>query len=255
MVNDLVRLERDGDVVIITLDRPDKHNAFTDEMDRQLFDAFEAAHDDPGVGCIVWRGEGKSFSSGRDVGELGQRPPGVSDFQYIARGHARTRLLYTSPVPVLVALHGWAIGGSFERALLCDMRIAADDARFMLPETKHGVIPDSAGVARLFQMCGHGIATDMALTGRVMDAEEALRHGIVSRVVPRAELDDVVLETAHAIAGHPRLATRLALETIRGLGIPQVEETLRTEIVSQTTVMAGDEYLAAKAARAAARDT
>ena len=92
--------------------------------------------------------------------------------------------IFELDAPIIVALQGWAIGGSFQRALLCDIRIAAEGARFMLPEVGHGVIPDTGGVGRLFQICGHGVASDMVLTGRVMSAEEALGHGIVSRVVP-----------------------------------------------------------------------
>ena len=91
------------------------------------------------------------------------------------------------PGPILVALKGWVIGGSFERALLCDVRVAGESARMRLPEIQHGVVPDSGGTARLFQMAGHGLVADLALTGRVLTAEEALRHGIVSRVVPGRE--------------------------------------------------------------------
>jgi len=244
-----VRLERDGDVVVLTLDRPDRHNAFTDAMDDELFAAWEELYDDRGVRAIVWRGEGPSFSSGRDTEELGQRPDGVSDLDYIARGHRYTRLLLTMPAPIVVALKGWVIGGSLERALLCDLRIAADDARMMLPEVKHGVIPDSAGVARLFQMAGHGVAADLALTGRVMDADEALRHGVVSRVVAVDELDEVALEIAHTIAAFPPLAVRMAMQTVRGLANPPVEDTLTHEMLAQTVVMAGDEFRARREAR------
>jgi enoyl-CoA hydratase/carnithine racemase len=244
-----VRLERDGDVAVLTLDRPDRHNAFTDAMDDELFAAWEELYDDRGVRAIVWRGEGPSFSSGRDTEELGQRPDGVSDLDYIARGHRYTRLLLTMPAPIVVALKGWVIGGSLERALLCDLRIAADDARMMLPEVKHGVIPDSAGVARLFQMAGHGVAADLALTGRVMDADEALRHGVVSRVVAVDELDEVALEIAHTIAAFPPLAVRMAMQTVRGLANPPVEDTLTHEMLAQTVVMAGDEFRARREAR------
>ncbi len=112
--------------------------------------------------------------------------------------------------PVLVAVQGWAIGASFQRALLCDIRVASEDARFMLPEVTHGVIPDTGGVARLFQMCGHGVAADMVLTGRPMGAEEALHHGIVSRVVSRDALDDTVREMADKIAAAPHATIRVA---------------------------------------------
>lgn len=244
MSDGTVRLERHEDVAVITLDRPAKHNAFTDAMDLRFFAILDELHEDESLGCIVWRGEGPSFSSGRDTTELGIRPEGVSDLDYIAQGHRYTRLLLTMPAPVVVAMKGWAIGGSFERALLCDLRIAADDTKMLLPEVTHGVIPDSAGVARLFQMAGHGLATDLALTGRVLTADEALGHGIVSRVVAPEDLDDEVMALASQLASRPRTAVRLALQTIRGIANPLVDATLTTEMLAQTAVMASPEYRA-----------
>ena len=177
--SDTVTLLFDGPVAVVSLNRPDRHNAFNDEMDERFFDILAELHERDDVGVVVWRGEGKSFSSGRDTKELGKRAKGESDLEFIQAGHEKTRLLFTMPAPVVVALKGWVLGGSFERALLCDIRIAADDVRMGLPETAHGVIPDSGGVARLFQIAGHGVASELALTGRILDAEEALRHGIV----------------------------------------------------------------------------
>jgi enoyl-CoA hydratase/carnithine racemase len=224
-------------VAVVSYNRPEKHNAFSDAMDDQFFGILSDIHRRDDVRAMVWRGEGKSFSSGRDTSELGVRAPGVSDLDFIAAGHARTKLLWTAPFPIVVALKGWVIGGSFERALLCDMRIASDDARMSLPEVAHGVIPDSGGVARLFQMAGHGIAADLALTGRVMDAQEALRHGVVSRVVAPDELDDVVLEVARGLAERSPLAVRMTREVLRNLATPEVERSMHQEWVSQAIVM------------------
>lgn len=244
-----VLLRRDGPVAVVSFNRPERHNAANDALDAAFFAVLEQLHGDDEVGAIVLRGEGASFSSGRDTTELGARPDGMSDLEFIERGHAKTRLLLTMPAPIVVALKGWVIGGSFERALLCDIRVAASDARMRLPEVVYGVIPDSAGVARLFQMAGHGVVSDLVLTGRVMDAQEALRHGVVSRVVEPADLDATVLEMAHAIAGLPRLAVRMARSTIAGLGHDEVLRTLHTEMLAQTAVMAGAEYQALKAKR------
>lgn len=257
MSDETVLLRVTDRVAVVSLNRPERHNAFTDAMDARFFDVMDevAARATAGeVRCVVWRGEGKSFSSGRDTAELGIRPTGESDLAYIERGHARTRVLYTMPAPVIVALKGWAIGGSFERALLCDIRIAADDARMRLPEVEHGVIPDSAGAARIFQIAGHGLAADLALTGRVLDADEALRHGIVSRVVAGSDLDEVVMEVASAIASRPPLAVRFATNVIRGLGVAQVERTLHEEKLAQTVVFASEDYAEGKAARAQGRE-
>ena len=249
--DELVLLRFDGPVAIVSLNRPERHNAANDAMDAAFFAVLERLHAEPGVRAVVLRGEGSSFSSGRDTSELGARAEGVSDFEFIEHGHAKTRLLLTMPAPIVVALKGWAIGGSFERALLCDIRVAADDARMRLPEVAYGVIPDSAGVARLFQMCGHGVASDLVLTGRVMDAAEALTHGVVSRVVPAEELDTTVLEMAHAIAAMPRLAVKMARRTIASLGHPEVVRTLDEELLAQTAVMASAEYRALRDERLA----
>ncbi len=242
MTETTVRLDRDGPVAVISLDRPEKHNAADDAMDARFFELLAELHDEPDVRCVVWRGEGPSFSSGRDTTALGQRPGGISDLDFIGRGHRWTERLLTCPVPIVVALHGWVLGGSLERALLCDLRIAAEDVKLALPEVGHGVIPDSAGVARLFQMCGPGVASDLALTGRVIGAEEALRHGIVSRVVPTEELDARVLEVAHTIAGRSPVAVRLARHVLHELGTPEVLATLRREWLAQTAVMADPSY-------------
>src|SRR5438046_8828864 len=100
------------------------------------------------------------------------------------RWHRVHQQIFYLDAPIIVAIQGWAIGASFQRALLCDIRIAAEDARFMLPEVTHGVIPDTGGVGRLFQICGPGVASDLVLTGRPMDAPEAYAHGGVSGLVP-----------------------------------------------------------------------
>jgi len=151
-------------------------------------------------------------------------------------------------------MKGWTIGGSFERALLCDMRIAGESARMMLPEIGHGVVPDSGGTARLFHMAGHGLAADLALTGRVMEAEEALRHGIVSRVVPDAELDDTVMEIARTIAQAPPFTVKMFKRTFARLVNPVVRASLQEESVAQSMVFASQDYAEMKAARAEGRE-
>ena len=138
------------------------------------------------------------------------------------RGHRGIQQIFDLDAPIIVACQGWAIGGSFQRALLCDIRIAAEGARFMLPEVGHGVIPDTGGVGRLFQICGHGVVSDMVLTGRPMAAEEALGHGVVSRVVPADELDDTAREMAEKIAAAPAVTVKMARRVIGHLAEPEV---------------------------------
>ena len=133
-----------------------------------------------------------------------------------------------------MAIQGWAIGGSFQRALMCDIRVAAEDARFMLPELGHGVIPDTGGMGVLAQMCGHGLVSDMVLTGRRLDAGEALRFGIVSRVVPKEELDATVLEMAEQVAAADPRAVALARRVIGNLVRPGIASSMADERTFQT---------------------
>jgi enoyl-CoA hydratase/carnithine racemase len=253
-MSELITLEYDGPVAILSNNRPEKHNAANDAMDQQLFACLKELHERPEVRVVVWRGNGKSFSSGRDVSELGVRSEDITDFEFIERGHAGTRLLFSLPCPVVVAMKGWVIGGSFERALLCDMRIAAEGTRMMLPEIGHGVVPDSGGTARLFQMAGHGLVADLALTGRPMDAEEALRHGIVSRVVAEEELDDTVLEIARTIAKAPPFTVKMFRRTLDRLATPLVDASMQEESVAQTLVFASQDYAEMKQARSDGRE-
>lgn len=255
MSEELITLEFDGPVAILSNNRPDKHNAANDAMDTRLWEVLGELHDDhPEVRAILWRGNGKSFSSGRDVGELGVRTEDISDLEFIERGHRGAQLFLSMPAPILVAMKGWVIGGSFERALLCDMRIAAASARMMLPEVKHGVIPDSGGTARLFQMAGHGLVTDLVLTGRVMDAEEALRHGVVSRVVPDDELDESCLQTAHEIAKAPAFTVKMFRRNLGLLANDAVRGSIIDEAATQSLVFASSDYAEMKAARQAGRE-
>src|SRR5690606_37144743 len=249
-----IDLRFEQNLAILTLDRPDRLNAMGDEMDGQFWAALDDIYARDDVRCILWRAEGRAFSAGRDVTDLGNRGPGESDYHYISNGHAQThRLLVPPKVPIVCAIQGWCIGGSFERTLLCDMRVAADDARFRLPELAHGLIPDSGGTARLFQMCGHGLVTDLVLTGRVMDAEEALRHGVVSRVVPRDQLDEVALEAARTIASHPPLAVHAWRQGLLDLAAPTVTTALHAELLAQMLVYKSDDFAEFKRARAEQR--
>jgi enoyl-CoA hydratase/carnithine racemase len=254
-MDNFVRVEQEGPVAIVTLDRPDRLNAMGDTLDTQFWAALDDIYGRPDVRVIVWRGEGRAFSAGRDVNDLGMRPPGVSDYQYIAAGHRRTEELLIPPrLPIVVAIQGWCIGGSFERALLCDLRIAADDARFRLPELVHGLIPDSAGTSRLFQMCGHGVVTDLVMTARVMDAEEALRLGVVSRVVARDRLDGEAMDVARTIAAMPPLAVRVHRQVLSSLGTAAVAASLHEELLGQNLVYRSEDFAEFKAARSEQRE-
>jgi enoyl-CoA hydratase/carnithine racemase len=247
---DRVELVVDGPIATITNNNPEKHNAFDDEMDVQLFDALAAIKADAGIRAVIWRGEGKSFSSGRDVGSIGTINVDLSHHELMRRGHRGIQQLWEMDAPVIVACKGWVMGGSFQRALLCDIRVAAEGTRFRLPETTYGVIPDTGGVAVLHQMCGPGVVSDLVLTGRIMAADEALAHGIVSRVVPPDDLDATAREMAEQIASSPKVTIKMAREVIRGLSVPAVRSSMRDEVTYQTFINRSDDFAEMRAARA-----
>jgi enoyl-CoA hydratase/carnithine racemase len=249
-----VHLAIDGTIATITNDNPDKHNAFDDEMDLQLFDIIGELRQNRDVRAVIWRGEGKSFSSGRDVGSIGTLKVELSHHELMRRGHRGIQQLWELDAPVIVACKGWVMGGSFQRALLCDIRVAAEGARFRLPEVTYGVIPDTGGVAVLHQMCGPGLVSDMVLTGRVLSAEEALAHGVVSRVVAPDELDGVAQEIAEQIAASPAVTVKMAREVIRHLTVPGVRASMVDEMIYQTFINRSDDFAEMRAARTEERD-
>src|SRR5215471_18652351 len=248
-----VRLEIDGDIATITNDNPDKHNAFDDDMDMQLFEIIDELVPRHDIRAVIWRGEGKSFSSGRDVGSIGTLQVPLSHHELMRRGHRGIQRLWDLDAPVIVACKGWVMGGSFQRALLCDVRIAAPGTRFRLPEVTYGVIPDTGGVAVLYEMCGHGLVSDMVLTGRIVSAEEALAHGIVSRVVADEELDATAREMAEQIASAPAATVKMAREVVRHLAQPQIRSAMTDEMIYQTFINRSDDFAEMRAARAEER--
>src|ERR1700712_971735 len=146
-----IRLDIDGPIATITNNNPDKHNAFDDEMDLRLFEILDELRQTPGLRAVIWRGEGRSWSSGRDTSVIGTNKTELTHHELMTRGHWGTQPIFDPEAPVVIAVRGWAMGGSVQRALLCAVRIAAEGPRFRLPEVGHGVIPDTGGVDRLFQ--------------------------------------------------------------------------------------------------------
>ena len=245
-----VRLDVDGAVATITNDNPDKHNAFDDEMDGRLWEILAELKQRPDVRAVIWRAEGASWSSGRDLSAIGGGQVTLSHHELMRGGHRGIQQLWDIDAPFIVACKGWSIGGSFQRALLCDIRIAAEGARFRLPEVGYGIIPDTGGVGTLYEMAGHGLASDMVLTGRVLTAEEALQHGVVSRVVPEPELDATAREMAEKIAAAPTITVKLAREVIRHLSLPQLRSSMAEEMIYQTFIAKSDDMAEMRAARA-----
>jgi enoyl-CoA hydratase/carnithine racemase len=183
------------------------------------------------------------------VGSIGNLKVELSHHELMRRGHRGVQRMWDIDAPILVACKGWVMGGSFQRALLCDVRVAALGTRFRLPEVTYGVIPDTGGVAVLYEMCGHGIVSDLVLTGRVLSAEEALAHGIVSRVVAADELDQTVREMAEQIAAAPAVTVKMAREVIKHLAVPQIRSSMTDEMIYQTFINRSDDIAEMRAAR------
>ena len=253
-MTDKVRLELDGAIATITNDNPEKHNAFDDEMDQRLFEILGELRDRSEVRAVIWRGEGRSFSSGRDVAAIGGGQVTMTHHELMSRGHRGIQQIFDLGAPIIVACQGWSIGASFQRALLCDLRIAAEGARFLLPEVGHGVIPDTGGVGRLFQICGHGVASDLVLTGRPMDAAEAYAHGVVSRVVPADQLDATAREMAEKIAAAPAVTVKMARRVIAHLAEPEIRSSMAEELIAQTYISRSDDAAERRAAQAEGRE-
>jgi enoyl-CoA hydratase len=206
-----VRTEADK-VGIITLNRPKHLNALNDQLMDELGAALLAFDADEAIGCIVVTGSQKAFAAGADIQAMAKY--GFADVfgsEYISRNWETMRRVRK---PVIAAVAGFALGGGCEVAMMCDFIIAADNAKFGQPEIKLGVIPGAGGTQRLPRAVGKSKAMDMMLTSRMMDAAEAERAGLVSRVVPLDRLMDEALAAAITIAQMPRLAAMAAKEAV-----------------------------------------
>ena len=211
-----VLFERREHVGILTLNRPSALNAIDSVLVDGLQRACDALVDDDQVFALVLRGAGeRAFCAGADLRE--RRELDLHQTQRLRARLVRSfRSLNALPMPTIAAVHGFALGGGFELALCCDLIVAADDARFGLPEVSLGIIPGGGGTQLLPRLIGKSQAKLLIYTGRRFDAAEAERLGIVSRVVPRAELEQSVLELAGEIAANAPISLRQAKRAIDG---------------------------------------
>jgi len=209
-----LRYEKRGPIALVTLDRPDVLNAYDVAMRDDLFAALGAADDDPDVRVLVLRGRGAAFSTGGDVREFGTAPSPVVARVVRWRRDVWGRLLALRAA-TLAAVHGYAVGGGMEMALLCDVCIAADDARFALPETGLGMIPGVGGTQTLPRRAGTGRALDLVLAGGWLDARAAAAAGLVHRVVPRARLEALALVLARRLAALDPASVQAARRAVR----------------------------------------
>ena len=201
-----------GKVGIVTLNRPKALNALNDQLMDELGAALKAFDADPAIGCIIVTGSERAFAAGADIAAMAKYSfVDVYGGDYITRNWETIRSIRK---PVIAAVSGFALGGGCELAMMCDFIIAADNAKFGQPEIKIGVIPGAGGTQRLPRAVGKSKAMDMALTGRMMDATEAERAGLVSRVMPYDKLADEALGAALVIADFSQLAVMAAKESV-----------------------------------------
>jgi len=201
-----------GKVGLVTLNRPKQLNALNDQLMDELGAALQAFDAAAAIGCMVITGSEKAFAAGADIGAMASYSfADVYKGDYITRNWETIRSIRK---PVIAAVSGFALGGGCELAMMCDFIIAADNARFGQPEIKLGVIPGAGGTQRLPRAVGKAKAMDMALTGRMMDAAEAERAGLVSRVVPLDKLMDETLAAALMICDYSQIAVMAAKEAV-----------------------------------------
>ncbi len=226
MASETLLVETHDAVGLIRLNRPQALNALNSAMLSELMAAFAAFHGDDAIGAIVLTGSEKAFAAGADIKEM-QSLEFVDAYQgdFLAGWDEIAK----ARKPVIAAVGGFALGGGCELAMMCDFIIAADTARFGQPEITLGIIPGMGGSQRLTRAVGKAKAMDMVLTGRMMDAAEAERSGLVARVVPAATLVEEALAAATKIASHSRPSVLMAKEAVGRALETTLEEGLRFE--------------------------
>ena len=212
MAYETIIVEIEDHVALIKLNRPDALNALNSQLLGELTDALQAAEHNDKVRCIVLTGSEKAFAAGADIKEMASKTfVEVSNADLFG---AQAAIIMSIRKPIIAAVAGYALGGGCELAMLCDFIIAADTAKFGQPEINLGVIAGIGGTQRLTRVVGKAKAMEMHLTGRFMDAEEAERAGLVSRIVPAKKLMEDTLATAGKIAEKSMLAARAAKEAV-----------------------------------------
>ena len=211
MSDEAVLVERRGRVGILTINRPKALNALNSAVLSEMLDKAGALDADRDIGCIVITGNERAFAAGADIKEMSEKS--YMDMYYTDHFGGWDKL-GKMRTPKIAAVNGFALGGGCELAMICDFIIAGDGAKFGQPEIKLGVIPGMGGSQRMAHAVGKAKAMDLILTGRMMDAEEAERSGLVSRIVPADDLLDEAIKAAETIASYSKPSTMFAKEAV-----------------------------------------
>ena len=226
MSYETILVETKGKVGIVRLNRPQALNALNAQINADLTAAIDAFEADDAIGCVIITGSEKAFAAGADIKEMS----GKSHMEVFRQDFAASwERVARMRKPVIAAVAGFALGGGCELAMMCDIIIAADTAKFGQPEIKLGVIPGIGGTQRLTRAVGKAKAMDLNLTGRMMDATEAERSGLVARVVPAASLMDEAMKAAETIASMSLVAVMTAKEAVNRAFETTLSEGIRFE--------------------------
>jgi enoyl-CoA hydratase/carnithine racemase len=255
----MIRLSVTEGIATLTLDHPDKLNAWSWEATRQLGKRADEIRTNDEIRVVVLRGEGRAFCAGIDVGDPGDRVTGRSPAEHVRNFyealrwvHERFQVFANLPQPIVAAVHGYCLGFGFELALMADIRVAADDAIFGLPEAGIGVSIDAGGDMRIARDAGAGWAKLLALTGRRIDAATAERIGLVQSVVSREDLDGAAQQIAREIRDNAPLAVQSIKRTINEFVDRGLTDAMRFEALSAAVEFVSEDMpkgYAAKAAR------
>lgn len=230
MTYETILFEAGAGVATITLNRPEKLNAFNDQMIAETTDAFKVSAKDGAVRCVVITGAGRGFSSGQDLSDFQERGANVSIGEHLRHGYHRLiRQMVTMEKPIIGAINGVAAGAGLGVALAADLRIAADSASFILAFSRVGLIPDSGANWFLPRLIGYARAYEMALTAERVTAAKALEWGMANRVVPSAQLPEITAAWARQLADGPTLAFGLTKRAMNRSWEMTLDEALEYE--------------------------
>jgi enoyl-CoA hydratase/carnithine racemase len=249
----MLRRFEDG-VAILSFNRPEKHNGGAGGGPEGVA-AWEWAMSDPAVRCVVLRGEGKSFHSGRDTTLLGTREREESDYEFVRHAAlSRIRGLF-NPKPVVAAVKGYAIGGGFEAALAADFRVGSRDARLCLAEVKYGILPDTGGTQILSTLIGPARTKYMVMSGDYVDGQTAYEWGIFDFLVDTPEETDIkALAIAKTIASRSPAAVEMGKQLVDQMYVGDIANGIRQELLAQSVLFQTEDYKEQRAALREKRD-
>jgi enoyl-CoA hydratase len=238
-----IESEREGAVTLLRLNRPKVLNALNVLMIRELHDALNALEADESVRAVILTGAGeRAFAAGADIGELNALANPREAHEFIRFGQLVTLQMERARFPILAAVNGFALGGGCELAMACDIRIASENAKFGQPEVNLGLMPGYGGTQRTTRLLGRGMAMYLCLTGETIDADAALRAGLVEKVVPAAALLTEAKRIANLIAEKAPLAIAATKRTIEGGASLSVSSGLEIEALNFASLIATSDF-------------